>query len=320
MRLSFFVLLVAITFALSLEKKNQELSRTNGVLLQALRELTTSNEAQAEKAVADPWGSYSGPSKDCYSFNKNCNGCRGYLASCCSDKNCAGGRQCKAGVWSYSCDNTAEQEAEVAEDAACYNRCRQAGGGFSECSSDCGYAERAVGNSQCDHINDGNKSYKCNSYYKKIVKCDICQDDDASAVDNSAINDEIRKQEESVGFYGTYKCLARNNCISECQEDDSSKSWYGCMKECPKSLCDKDAASESMDPEDEEDDDSEEEAVGLTCSKDGFEGTVTSDSWCDKRDGVWMHKCSDCKHGYYWYWWHTYCCTRGKSGCTCAYN
>merc|ERR1711929_11909 len=98
--------------------------------------------------------------------------------------------------------------------------------------------------------------------------------------------------EESVGFYGTYKCLARNNCISECQEDDSSKSWYACMKECPKSLCDKDA----------------------------FEGTVTSDSWCDKRDGVWMHKCSDCKHGYYWYWWHTYCCTRGKSGCTCAYN
>jgi len=90
------------------------------------------------------------------------------------------------------------------------------------------------------------------------------------------------------------------------------------MKECPKSLCDKEAESESMDPEDE--DDSEEEAVGLTCSKDGFEGTVTTDSWCDKRDHVWMHKCSGCKHGYYWYWWHTYCCTPGKSGCTCAYN
>jgi len=223
MRLSFFVLLVAITFALSLEKKNQELTRTNGVLLQALKELTTSNEAQAE---------------------------------------------------------------------------------------------RAVGNS-CDHINDDNKSYKCNTYYKKIVKCDICLDDDAGAVDNSAINDEIRKQEEAVGFYGTYKCLARNDCISTCQDDDSYKTWFACMKECPKSLCDKDAASESMDPED---DDSEEEAVGLTCSKDGFEGTVTSDSWCDKRNGVWMHKCSDCKHGYYWYWWHTYCCTRGKGGCTCAYN
>merc|ERR1719376_456475 len=91
MKLSLFVLVVAITFALSLEKKNQELSRTNGVLLQALRELTTSNE----KAVADPWGSYSGPSKDCYSFNKECRGCRGYLASCCSDKNCASGRKCK---------------------------------------------------------------------------------------------------------------------------------------------------------------------------------------------------------------------------------
>jgi len=125
------------------------------------------------------------------------------------------------------------------------------------------------------------------------------------------------KQEESVGFgIGKYKCTARNNCIYECQEDDESKSWYACMKECPKSLCDKDSTSDSIDPED----DSEEEAVGLTCSKDGFEGTVTSDSWCDKRDGVWKHKCSGCKHGYYWYWWHTYCCTRGKGGCTCAYN
>jgi len=172
MKLTFFVLLAAINFALpseSLEKQNQELSRTNGVLLQALKELTTSSEGQAE---------------------------------------------------------------------------------------------------------------------------------------------------ESVGFYGTYKCVARNECIADCQEE-TGKSWYGCMKQCPKSLCDKDAASDSMDPEDN---DSAEEAVGLTCSKDGFEGTVTSDSWCDKRDGVWMHKCSDCKHGYYWYWWHTYCCTRGKSGCTCAYN
>jgi len=125
-----------------------------------------------------------------------------------------------------------------------------------------------------------------------------------------------RLSETSVGFYGTYKCTARNNCIYDCQADDESKSWYACMKECPKSLCDKDSTSDSIDPED----DSEEEAVGLTCSKDGFEGTVTSDSWCDKRDGVWKHKCSGCKHGYYWYWWHTYCCTRGKGGCTCAYN
>eukprot|EP00493_Phyllostaurus_siculus_P024952 UN25295 len=123
--------------------------------------------------------------------------------------------------------------------------------------------------------------------------------------------------EEDVGFYGTYKCIKRNECISECQTDDESKTWYDCMKECPKSLCDQDAESDSVDPEE---DDSEEEAVGLTCSVAGFEGTVTTDSWCDKRDGVWMHKCSGCKHGYYWYWWHTYCCTRGKGGCTCAYN
>jgi len=125
-----------------------------------------------------------------------------------------------------------------------------------------------------------------------------------------------RLSEKEVGF-SNYKCAARNDCIYECQMDDEDKSWYSCMKECPKKLCEKDDTSDSVDPEDS---DSAEEAVGLTCSKDGFEGTVTSDSWCDKRDGVWMHKCSDCKHGYYWYWWHTYCCVRGKSGCTCAYN
>merc|ERR1712198_158890 len=124
-----------------------------------------------------------------------------------------------------------------------------------------------------------------------------------------------RLSEEEVGF-SNYKCAARNDCIYECQMDDEDKTWYSCMKECPKKLCEKDDTSDSVDPED----DSAEEAVGLTCSKDGFEGTVTSDSWCDNRDGVWMHKCSDCKHGYYWYWWHTYCCTRGKGGCTCAYN
>jgi len=55
-----------------------------------------------ESAIAEP---YSGPSKDCYSFDKNCSGCRGYLDSCCSHKNCGGGRKCKAGIWSYSCDN-----------------------------------------------------------------------------------------------------------------------------------------------------------------------------------------------------------------------
>eukprot|EP00493_Phyllostaurus_siculus_P022615 UN22949 len=204
MKLSFFFVLVAISFARplkSLEKKNQELSKTNGVLLQALRELTTSNEGQAEKAVSD-WDSLDG--------------------------------------------------------------------------------------------NDG--------------AFDFDSEDRHSGWDSA---------EKAVAF-GKYKCLKRNDCIAKCQDGDSSKTWYACMKECPKSLCDKEAESESMDPEDEED--SEEEAVGLTCSVAGFEGTVTTDSWCDKRDGVWMHKCSSCKHGYYWYWWHTYCCTRGKGGCTCAYN
>jgi len=298
MKCFLFVCLFAITFGetnLVLQSKNAKLRKTNQVLMETLKELAVGSKAEeqvaggcytesgscksgyyklsgglkccprlseekvaggcytesgscksgyyklsgglkccprlSEKSVGF-WEDYSGPSKDCYSFNKNCHGCRGYLDSCCSDKNCAGSRQCKAGVWSYSCDNKGAE------------------------------------------------------------------------------------QETSVGFYGTYKCTARNNCIYDCQADDESKSWYACMKECPKSLCDEDAATDSMDPESED----AEEAVGLTCSKDGFEGTVTSDSWCDKRDGVWMHKCSDCKHGYYWYWWHTYCCTRGKGGCTCAYN
>jgi len=120
--------------------------------------------------------------------------------------------------------------------------------------------------------------------------------------------------EEEVGF-SNYKCAARNDCIYKCQNDDEDKTWYSCMKECPKKLCEKDDTSDSVDPEDS---DLAEEAVGLICSDDGFEGTVTTDSWCDKRDYVWMHACSDCKHGYYWYWWYTYCCTSGKSGCTCA--
>jgi len=123
-----------------------------------------------------------------------------------------------------------------------------------------------------------------------------------------------RLSEEEVGF-SNYKCAARNDCIYKCQNDDEDKTWYSCMKECPKKLCEKDDTSDSVDPEDS---DLAEEAVGLICSDDGFEGTVTTDSWCDKRDYVWMHACSDCKHGYYWYWWYTYCCTSGKSGCTCA--
>jgi len=157
---------------------------------------------------------------------------------------------------------------------------------------------------------------RCYGLEKSVSDWDSHDHDHDGNVDHDSEDHHSDSSETSVGFYGTYKCTARNNCIYDCQADDESKSWYACMKECPKSLCDEDAATDSMDPESED----AEEAVGLTCSKDGFEGTVTSDSWCDKRDGVWMHKCSDCKHGYYWYWWHTYCCTRGKGGCTCAYN
>jgi len=68
--------------------------------------------------------------------------------------------------------------------------------------------ERTVGNSQCDHINDENKASACNDYYKKTVKCDICQDENAGAVDKSAINDAIR------GCKAWY-------CLDICHDDEN---------------------------------------------------------------------------------------------------
>ncbi|XP_057298970.1 uncharacterized protein LOC130629681 [Hydractinia symbiolongicarpus] len=63
-------------------------------------------DAGINNRVADPRRGFFGTvTKDCSSSVKNCNGCRGYLSSCCSDKNCSGGRRCKRGLWSYSCDN-----------------------------------------------------------------------------------------------------------------------------------------------------------------------------------------------------------------------
>ncbi|XP_057300743.1 uncharacterized protein LOC130635428 [Hydractinia symbiolongicarpus] len=41
--------------------------------------------------------------RSCGGSWKNCNGCRGYLSSCCSSKNCSGGRSCRRGQYSYSC-------------------------------------------------------------------------------------------------------------------------------------------------------------------------------------------------------------------------
>eukprot|EP00493_Phyllostaurus_siculus_P021848 UN22177 len=64
--------------------------------------------------------------------------------------------------------------------------------------------------------------------------------------------------EEGVGFFGTHKCLARNGCIAECEEDDPSKSRYSCMKECPKSLCEKEYDSHDHDHDGVIDHDSED--------------------------------------------------------------
>merc|ERR1719204_1570269 len=83
--------------------------------------------------------------------------------------------------------------------------------------------------------------------------------------------------EEEVGSISNYKCVARDQCIIGCQEADETKTWYRCMKECPKSLCDNDPESDSVDPE--EDDSDLETAVGrnfgAVCYKNGVAGSVT---------------------------------------------
>lgn len=86
--------------------------------------------------------------------------------------------------------------------------------------------ERAVGNSQCDHINDDNKSYECNGYYKKIVKCEICQDDNAGAVDNSAINEAIHNPEQEVGYGpGMFELMLPPR---DCNGDNFDRDCLGC--------------------------------------------------------------------------------------------
>lgn len=62
--------------------------------------------SEAERAVAD---TFSLGRRDCSSFPQDCNGCRGYLDTCCQDINCGKDRDgqslhCKQGVYQYSCD------------------------------------------------------------------------------------------------------------------------------------------------------------------------------------------------------------------------
>ncbi|XP_057295489.1 uncharacterized protein LOC130623958 [Hydractinia symbiolongicarpus] len=56
-------------------------------------------------ALLEDSGAYGNPVRICYTSWKDCSGCRGYLDTCCSDKNCGGGRRCKRGLSVYSCDN-----------------------------------------------------------------------------------------------------------------------------------------------------------------------------------------------------------------------
>lgn len=60
----------------------------------------------AEGAVAD---AFSLGRRDCRSFPQDCNGCRGYLDTCCQDINCGKDRDgqslyCKQGDLKYTCD------------------------------------------------------------------------------------------------------------------------------------------------------------------------------------------------------------------------
>jgi len=68
---------------------------------ECVKEVCPKDMCSEEKELGDDF--YSQPTKDCWSFNSSCENCRGAYASCCSDKNCSGGRKCKAGIWSYSC-------------------------------------------------------------------------------------------------------------------------------------------------------------------------------------------------------------------------
>lgn len=122
-----YVCLFALAFANPLDPKdkNAMLKKSNKVLLQTLKQLTSENDA--EKQVADDGGCYN----RCRSTGAGFNECH---------KNCP-----------------LPEEIEVGQDSDCYNRCRQAGGGFTECSSDCGYAEKEeeeeVGNDACRDTN-----------------------------------------------------------------------------------------------------------------------------------------------------------------------
>jgi len=229
----------------ALEEENARLLRQKTALLQGLASLASETAVAVEDQESEV----------------------GFRVSCVSDGKCPDRYYvCIHGRCSMPTDAT-DTETEVGTD--CYNRCRQAGGGFDECTSDC-------------------------------------------------------ETEKEVGSILKYKCLARDQCIKDCQEKDETKTWFQCMKECPRSLCANDPESDSVDPEEDSNDpeDDSEAALALSgyasvCYYKGVSGKVITDSWCDKRSWKKKSSCRECKYGYYWHWWHTYCCTAGYYGCTC---
>merc|ERR1719373_732377 len=120
---------------------------------------------KSEQEVADPWNQPIQIYKDCHSFDKECTGCRGYLSSCCSNKNCADGRVCKAGMSSYSCDNP--RTAALLEQSI--------GGGAQQARNDQALRRGRPGKSEqevADPWNQPIQIYKdCHSFDKECTGC-----------------------------------------------------------------------------------------------------------------------------------------------------
>jgi len=219
-----------------LQRQNLRLLKTNKILRQTLKELsreveaTVSNPLPEEKSVGEDIC----PGKSCSECLDGTDyACSFYDGKCILSESMKDPAAYKASkfVWmSEDCpvavacedisimdgDSTCGGLAAILGDLCNFDF----GAPGAPCSCMC---ERAVGNSQCSHINDDNKSYKCNRYYKKIVKCDICQDDNAGAVDNSGINDAILKREKKAECDTASDCESpytdcwKGTCISEDQ-------------------------------------------------------------------------------------------------------
>eukprot|EP00493_Phyllostaurus_siculus_P022056 UN22387 len=88
-----------------------------------------------------------------------------------------------------------------------------------------------------------NTDYACTFYDGKCISSESMKDPSGFKMSKFVWNSDNCPTEKSVGFNPfASKCSKRNDCIYDCQEADSSKTKYDCMKECPKSLCEEKTA------------------------------------------------------------------------------